>query len=82
MKFHPIDAQSADWKRLDCFADRTVFQTREWLQFIAESQLAVPVLAELRESSDVQGYFTGLTFSKFGMKVLGSSFPGWTTPYI
>jgi hypothetical protein len=25
---------------------------------------------------------SGLTFSKFGMKVLGSSFPGWTTPYI
>ena len=82
MKFYPIDIKSADWKRLDQFADRTVFQTREWLQFIAESQNALPVLAELRESSDVLGYFTGLTFSKFGMKVLGSSFPGWTTPYI
>ncbi len=82
MKFYPIDIKAADWKRLDRFADRTVFQTREWLQFIAESQNAQPVLAELRESSEVLGYFTGLTFSKFGMKVLGSSFPGWTTPYI
>ena len=82
MKFYPIDIKAADWKRLDGFADRTVFQTREWLQFVAESQKAQPVLAELRESSDVLGYFTGLTFSKFGMKVLGSSFPGWTTPYI
>jgi hypothetical protein len=82
MKFYPIDIKSADWKRLDGFADRTVFQTREWLQFVAQSQNALPVLAELRESSDVLGYFTGLTFSKFGMKVLGSSFPGWTTPYI
>src|ERR1700687_2507659 len=82
MKFHPIDIKAADWKRLDKFADRTVFQTREWLQFVAESQNAQPVLAELREKNDVLGYFTGLTFSKFGMKVLGSSFPGWTTPYI
>jgi hypothetical protein len=82
MKFYPIDIKSADWKRLNGFADRTVFQTREWLQFVAESQNALPVLAELRESSDVLGYFSGLTFSKFGMKVLGSSFPGWTTPYI
>ncbi len=40
------------------------------------------MLAEVRERSDVVGYFTGLTFSKFGMRVLGSSFPGWTTPYI
>ena len=82
MKFHPIDIKAADWKRLDQFADRTVFQTREWLQFVAESQNALPVLAELREKNDVLGYFSGLIFSKFGMKVLGSSFPGWTTPYI
>jgi hypothetical protein len=82
MKFHRIDFQSAEWSRLDGFADRTVFQTREWLMFIAESQNAIPVLAELREQSEVLGYFSGLTFSKLGMKVLGSSFPGWTTPYI
>src|ERR1700692_3800000 len=82
MKFYPIDFKSADWERIESFADRTVFQTREWLQFIAESQNATPVLAELREKTDVLGYFSGLTFSKFGMKVLGSYFPGWTTPYI
>jgi hypothetical protein len=80
MKFYSIDVRSADWKLLDQFADRTVFQTREWLQFVAESQNAQPVLAELREKSEILGYFTGLTLSKFGMKVLGSSFPGWTTP--
>src|SRR5258708_24847439 len=82
MKFYPIDFKAADWKRLDQFADRTVFQTREWLQFVAESQNALPALAELRENSQVLGYFSGLTFSKFGMKDLGRSFPGWTTTSI
>ena len=82
MKLHQIDSKAADWKLLDSFEDRTVFQTRAWLQFVAEAQGATPVLAEVREGSDVAGYFTGLTFSKFGMKVLGSSFPGWTTPYM
>jgi hypothetical protein len=82
MKLHPIDYKAADWKLLDSFADRTVFQTRAWVDFIAESQATTPVLAEVREGRDVAGYFTGLTFSKLGMKVLGSSFPGWTTPYI
>jgi hypothetical protein len=82
MKFHQIDFKNADWKRLDTFADRTVFQTREWLGFISQSQDATPVLAELRDKSAVLGYFTGLTFSKFGVRVLGSSFPGWSTPYI
>ena len=46
MKFYSIDIKAADWKHLDGFADRTVFQTREWLQFVAESQNAHPVLAE------------------------------------
>ena len=82
MKLHRIDIKTADWKLLDGFADRTVFQTRAWLEFVAEAQGATPVLAEVRKRSEVVGYFTGLTFSKFGMKVLGSSFPGWTTPYI
>src|SRR6266404_8635168 len=82
MKFHSIDYKAADWKHLDSFEDRTVFQTREWLQFVSECQNATPVLAALREGTNILGYFTGLTFSKLGVKILGSSFPGWTTPYI
>jgi hypothetical protein len=82
VKLHPIDFKTANWKLLDSFGDRTVFQTRAWLEFIAESQGAAPIVAEVRDGSDVVGYFSGLTFSKFGMKVLGGSFPGWTTPYI
>jgi hypothetical protein len=77
-----IDFDSADWKRLDAFHDRTVFQTREWISFVSEARKAAPVLAELRDGTSLVGYFTGLTFSRFGVKVLGSSFPGWTTPYI
>src|SRR6185312_4180118 len=38
--------------------------------------------ARLTDSGKTLGYFTGLTFSRLGVKVLGSSFPGWTTPYI
>jgi len=82
MKCKRIDFDNADWKSLDRFQDRTVFQTREWLRFINASQNATPVLAELRDGNDVLGYFSGLTFTKFGVSVLGSSFPGWTTPYI
>src|SRR5579862_1352838 len=82
MKCKLIDFESADWKRLDGFEDRTVFQTREWVRFVSESQRATPVLAELHDGGEIVGYFTGLTFSRFGVKVLGSSFPGWTTPYM
>src|SRR6267154_884955 len=82
MKCEIIDFENADWKLLDSFADRTVFQTREWVRFLAETQNATPVLAELSQAGRVVGYFTGLTFTRMGVKILGSSFPGWTTPYI
>ncbi len=82
MKCIPIDPKTADWRALDSFGDRTVFQTREWLHFIAETQNATPVIAELRQDGKLLGYFSGLTVTKFGVKILGSSFPGWTTPYI
>src|SRR5207245_6880641 len=74
--------KTVDWESLDRFKDRTVFQTCEWLQFVSETQNAMPVLAELREDGEVVGYFSGLTFTRLGIKVLGSSFPGWTTPYM
>src|SRR5580704_7975274 len=82
MNCHIIDFEAVDWNTLDRLADRTVFQTREWIRFISEAQGATPLIAELREGADVAGYFTGLTFTRLGIKVLGSSFPGWTTPYI
>lgn len=82
MKCTLIDANTADWQAIDSFADRTVFQTREWLNFVRETQDASPILAELCEGGKLVGYFSGLTVTKLGVKILGSSFPGWTTPYI
>jgi len=82
MKAKLIDPERADWKKLDRFADRTIFQTREWLKFLHETQKARVILCELADGSQVAGYFTGLVFSRFGVRMLGSSFPGWTTPYM
>ena len=82
MKAKIINPEAVDWARLDSFADRTVFQTREWLQFVHETQRAKVVLCELSEGGETVGYFSGLVFSRLGVKILGSSFPGWTTPYM
>src|SRR6266496_5835926 len=82
MKCRIVAPSEVNWEFLDGFADRTVFQTRDWLNFVAETQRAAPVIAELQQDGKVVGFFSGLTFSRLGIKVLGSSFPGWTTPYM
>ncbi|MGA2132415.1 MAG: GNAT family N-acetyltransferase [Bryobacteraceae bacterium] len=82
LKCRLIDPATVDQRMLDGFADRTIFQTREWLSFVAETQKARPLLVELRDGTEIAGYFTGLLVQRFGLKILGSSFPGWTTPYM
>jgi len=82
MKCNAVDLKSANWQVLDSFQDRTVFQTWEWVQFVGEAQRATPVLLEMTDNGKPVGYFTGLTMKRFGVRILGSSFPGWTTPYM
>jgi hypothetical protein len=82
LTFKIIPYNSVPWEQLDRFEDRVIFQTRAWVDYLAETQGARPVLAEIRSGPTLAGYFTGLTVGRLGIKILGSSFPGWTTPYM
>ena len=74
-----ITTDAGAWERMDAFPDRVVFQTREWLDFLARTQGAEPVVAAVMDDGEHVGYFTGATFRRFGLRILGSPFPGWTT---
>lgn len=67
---------------MDRFEDRTVFQTREWLEFLRHTQRAEPVVCRLARGSELAGYFTGAVVRRYGVRILGSPFPGWTTAYM
>jgi hypothetical protein len=73
---------AARWADLGTYDDRTVFQTEAWLAFLAESQKGQIVVADVLDGATVVGRFSGLVVARFGVRMLGSSFPGWTTPYI
>jgi len=74
-----VDANTCDWERMDAFPDRVIFQTREWVEFVARSQRAEPVVAAVLDDDEPVGWFTGLVVRRFGARILGSPFPGWTT---
>jgi hypothetical protein len=80
--FERLNLDTVDWEQLDALPDRTVYQTRSWLDFITRAQNAEPVVAVLREGNDVLAYFTGLMVIKCGLRILGSPFPGWTSDYM
>ena len=82
MHFELLNPGEINWSALDKFEDRVVFQTNEWIKFVAESQNAMPVLAALHHENRVVGYFTGLLLFRIGFRILGSPFPGWTTAYM
>ncbi len=79
MSMERVDLDRCDWERMDAYPDRVVFQTREWLQFVSRTQAAKPVVASIHSNGNAVGFFTGLTIRRFGVRVLGSPFPGWTT---
>jgi Acetyltransferase (GNAT) domain len=82
VKLELLEPHRVPWERLDEFEDRLVYQTREWVDFIAETQRAEPVVAALNEGGATVGYFTGLVMRRFGLRILGSPMPGWTTGFI
>jgi CelD/BcsL family acetyltransferase involved in cellulose biosynthesis len=83
LRFERICLEPGEWKAvLENYPDRTVFQTPEWLKFLVNTQGGEPVLARLQEGSSTLGYFSGMVVQKFGFRILGSPFAGWTTAYM
>jgi hypothetical protein len=83
LHFERINPDRAAWEKAwSSFPDRIVFQSPAWIAFLAEHLNAEPVLAALKDGNDTVGHFTGLMFKKFGLRILGSPFRGWSTPYM
>jgi len=74
-----LNVDRADWERMDALPDRVIFQTREWLEFVARTQRAEPIVAAVMDGREHAGYFTGLIVRRYRVPILGSPFPGWTT---
>jgi hypothetical protein len=77
-----IDFSAVNESELDAYWDRDVHQSFGWVNFIAANKSAEPVLAQLRENGKTLGYFTGLIEKRFGFRILGSPFRGWSSLYM
>ena len=83
MHFVRFDLASRDWMaELGQMPGRLVCLSPPWLQFLAESQRGTPVAAVLMDQDRSVGVFAGMIVNRGGIRILGSPFPGWTTPYM
>ena len=83
LKFDCLHLSLENWNStLQQFPDRTICQSPAWLDFLAETQRGEIVIAALHEGNSVLGYFSGLMIKRFGLRILGSPFPGWSTAYM
>jgi Acetyltransferase (GNAT) domain len=79
LRLQQVPFDGVDWEAMDAFSDRNVFQTREWLEFVARTQGAEPVVARVERAGEPAGWFSGLRVRRYGVPILGSPFQGWST---
>lgn len=81
LRFEPVDLDDVPWDELDALGDRTVWQQRPWLAFLATTQRARPLVAAVQDGPTTVAWFTGAKVRRAGVPILGSPLQGWTTSY-
>lgn len=81
-EFKNVGIEDLDESEYNSFPNKSVLTTIDWIKIVIEDAHATPIILRITCAGDLVGYFTSLTVSKFGFKIIGSPFPGWSTPYM
>lgn len=77
-----VPGSLVDWTHLDGLAERSVFCTSAWLDYLGSAHGATPVVARVVFDGSEVGWFTGATVRRGGIPMLGSPLPGWGSSYM
>lgn len=61
---------------------KSVFTTREWLEFIQEDSKVKPLFLRITREETLVGYFTAMIQKSYGFRIIASPFAGWSTCYM
>ena len=78
---HVERINTPDWEMIESHSDAMVCHSRAWFLFLAATQKIEPVFLRIHHE-DSESIFCGGIVRKFGLKILGSPFPGWSTSYM
>ncbi len=78
--FEITNQKNIDWKKIESCYDHTVFKTKEWMDFLIETQSIDPFVLKIIDKDQLIGFFVGEKFTKL-FNIVASPFEGWTTSY-
>lgn len=82
-KFERINLSEINEEEYNNLPEKNIFTTKRWLQFISEDAGVKDFILRIcDEDGKFLGYFTGFITKKFGIKILGSPFVGWSTCFM
>jgi hypothetical protein len=82
LSFHRLPLEQVDWRVLDGFGDRVLWQRRGWLEYVRAITGGEIVIAQIEQDGQTAGFFSGVLFRRCGVPILGSPFRGWNTAYM
>jgi len=80
--FETIPIDEVNIEEFNHFENKSIFTTIPWIRFIAKDNDAIPIIIRVSDARGFIGYFSGLVTTKFGIKVFGSPFRGWSTCFM
>ncbi|NQV51345.1 MAG: GNAT family N-acetyltransferase [Candidatus Marinimicrobia bacterium] len=81
-QFKSLSLGEIDHEQFLSYSEKSIFTTPAWIQFVADDSNATPHVIQIDHGGRVLGYFSGLIVSKFGVKIFGSPFRGWSTCFM
>ena len=78
-QFEEINYKLINFTEYNDFKNKSIFTTREWLDFVKEDSNVEPLILRITDEIRFIGYFTSMVTHKFGVKIVGSPFSGWST---
>lgn len=78
-EFTKIDYSNLDIPEFYCYSRKPIFTMKSWLDFIVEDSNAEPAIFRVTQKGKFIGYIPLMYVKKFGVKIAGSPFRGWST---
>lgn len=78
-RFDVIDPRDLDMEEYNAYSRKSVFTTMEWMDFVREDSHAEAAIIRILRDDGFIGYVPMMFVTKFGIKIAGSPFRGWST---